>query len=104
MAEKNITLGGRRPLLTRILAAMALVAVYGISVLGTSAVVLATTTSSALAWRGGGRGWGGRGWGGGYGRGWGRGRGYGFYGGPVVVAPGYGCYWSYRWGRRICPY
>ena len=81
----------RYNILTRCLAVVALFFVY---VVGTSAVLVGATTSSAQAWvaRGGGRGWGGRGYyGRGYGRGWGRGYGYG---GPVVVAPGPRC-WCY---------
>jgi hypothetical protein len=90
-------MGKRYNILTRCLAALALMFVY---VASTSAILVGATTSSAEAqWRGRGRGWGGRGWGYG-GRGWGRG--YGFYGGPIVR--GRGCYWSPRWGRTICPY
>ena len=75
----------RYNILTRCLAALALLFVY---VASTSAILVGATTSPAQAWRGGGRG--GRGWGGrGYyrgGRGWGRG--YGYYGGrrsPLLV-------------------
>ena len=95
----------RYNILSRFLAAMALVVVYMVSVVGTSGLFLAASTSSAEA-RGRGRG-GGRGYGRGYGRGRGRGygRGYGF--GGVYVAPvvrGGGCYYSRRWGRVVCPY
>jgi hypothetical protein len=99
MAQKNT----RRNIVTRCLAAMALLFVYFVS---TSAVLVGTSTTAALAR--GGRGGGGWGRGGGYGRGggWGRGRGYGRgYGyGGVYVAPAVrgGCYYSYRWGRTIC--
>ena len=88
----------RYNILTRCLAALALLFVY---VVGTSAILVGATTSPAQAWRGGGRG--GRGWGGrGYyrgGRGWGRG--YGYYGGPVVVGPR--CWWN-AYGVRVCRY
>lgn len=91
----------RYNILTRCLAALALLFVY---VASTSAILVGATTSPAQAWRGGGRGWGGRGWGGrGYyrGGGWGYGRGYGYYGGPVVVAPGPRCWWN-AYGARVC--
>jgi hypothetical protein len=88
----------RYNILTRCLAALALLFVY---VASTSAILVGATTSPAQAWRGGGRG--GRGWGGrGYyrgGRGWGRG--YGYYGGPVVVGPR--CWWN-AYGVRVCRY
>ena len=81
---------------TRCLAALALLFVY---IASTSAILVGATTSPAQAWRGGGRG---------FGRGFGRGRG-GFYRGYYPRGYGYygyggGCYWSYRWGRYICPY
>jgi hypothetical protein len=100
----------RRTILSRALAALILVGIYCFSIVGVSALLVGASTTSAFArgggGRGGGRGGGGRGIGrgggrgvgfrgGGGGRGWGRGRG-------VYVAPG--CYWSPRWGRRICPY
>ena len=97
--SKNVS-AARYSIITRCLAALALVFVYFVS---TSAILVGASTTSVQAqgWgRGGGRGWGrgggwgrGRGWGWGRGRGWGRGYGYGG-----------GCYWSYRWGRYICPY
>ena len=86
----------RYNILTRALAALALLFVY---VASTSAILVGATTSPAQAWRGGGRCYY-RGGGWGRGRGWGRG--YGFYGGPRFVAPG--CYFSRRWGRVVCPY
>lgn len=106
----------RSPFLSRCLAALALVIVYGVSLVGTSAAFLTAGTTTAEA-RGGGRGGGGRGRGGGwargrggggwargrgrgYGRGYGYGRGFGFVAPPVVR----GCYWSRRYGRTICPY
>jgi hypothetical protein len=103
----------RRNLLTRCLAAAALVSVYCVGLIGASTIMLTAGSTAAQAQRGrggGGRG-GGRGFGrgggfrgGGFGRGGGfaRGRGYGFYGGPRFVAPG--CYFSRRWGRVVCPY
>jgi hypothetical protein len=101
----------RYNIVTRCIAAIALMFVYFVS---TSAVLVGTSTTPAQArgggggrggggfrgggfrgggfrgggFRGGGRGWGGRGWG----------RGIGIYG------YGGGCYFSYRWGRWICPY
>jgi hypothetical protein len=99
--SKNVSTT-RYSILTRGLAALALVFVYFVS---TSAILVGASTTSAQA-RGFGRGGGFRGGGfrgGGFrggwgrGRGWGWGRGYGYY--------GYGgCYFSYRWGRYICPY
>jgi hypothetical protein len=98
MAQKNT----RHNIVMRCLAAMALLFVYFVS---TSAVLVGASTTPALARGGRGGGWGrggGRGWG--RGGGWGRGRGYGY--GGVYVAPVVrgGCYYSYRWGRTICPY
>ncbi|MDB5574922.1 MAG: hypothetical protein JWR80_98 [Bradyrhizobium sp.] len=91
----------RYNILSRFLAAMALVFVYMVSVVGTSGLFLAASTSSADA-RGRGRGGGGRGYARGYARGRGRGRGYGY--GGVYVAPRVrgGCHYSYRWGRVVC--
>ena len=98
----------RYNILTRCLAALALLFVY---VASTSAVLVGASTSPAEA-RGGrggggrGGGWGrggGRGRGGGWGRGYGRGRGYGFYGGPVVVRGGPRCWWN-AYGVRVCRY
>ncbi|MEH2608888.1 hypothetical protein V1293_001177 [Bradyrhizobium sp. AZCC 1693] len=88
----------RYNVLTRCLAALALFFVYFVS---TSVVLVGATTSPAQAYRGGRGFYGGRGYGRGYGRGWGRGRGYGFYGGPVVVAPGPRCWWT-PYGVRRC--
>ena len=81
----------RYNILTRCLAALALMFVYVVS---TSAILVGTSTTQALAR--GGRGGSFRGGGRGFGRGFGRGRG--------VVVRGGGCYFSYRWGRYICPY
>ena len=79
----------RYNILTRCLAALALLFVY---VASTSAILVGGTTTSALArggrgfYRGGGRGfYGGRGYG----------RGYGFYGG------GARCWWNV-YGVRVC--
>jgi hypothetical protein len=93
----------RYNILTRCLAALALLFVY---VASTSAILVGGTTTSALArggrggggYRGGGRGFyrgGGRGFYGGRGYG----RGYGFYGAPVVVGPR--CSWN-AYGQRVC--
>jgi hypothetical protein len=82
----------RYNLLTRCLAAMALLFVY---VASTSAILVGATTSPAQAYRGGyrGGGWGYRG--GGYRRGWYPRGGYGYgYGGRR-------CWWSPR-GVRVC--
>jgi len=87
----------RLSLLTQCLAALAVVFVYSIGLIGSSLFVSAATSTAAEA-RGGGRGGGrGRGWSRGRGRGWGR----GVYIAPPVVR---GCYWSRRYGRTICPY
>ncbi|MEA2796449.1 MAG: hypothetical protein QOI87_3829 [Bradyrhizobium sp.] len=83
---------------TRCIAAMALVFVYFVS---TSAILVGASTTQAMARGGGGRGGGGRG-GGFRGGGWGRGRGRGW--GRGIGIRGGGCYFSYRWGRYICPY
>lgn len=89
----------RYNILTRCLAALALLFVY---VASTSAVLVGGTTS-AEAQRGRGRGYA-RGYARGYGRGRGRGyygRGYGFYGAPLIVRPGPRCYWN-PYGVRVC--
>ena len=92
----------RYNILTRCLAALALLFVY---VASTSAILVGGTTTSAQArgGRGGFRGGGFRGGGRGFyrGGGWGRGRGYGFYGGPVYVRPGPRCWWN-PYGVRVC--
>jgi hypothetical protein len=87
----------RYNILTRCLAALALLFVY---VASTSAILVGATTSPAQAYRGG-RGYY-RGGGRGYYRG-GRGfyRGRGFYGAPVVVAPRPRCWWN-AYGVRVC--
>jgi uncharacterized membrane protein len=109
-----------RSIVTRCLAAGVLLCIYCIGIVGTSALVLAASSTTADARGGGGRGGGGRGGGGRGGGGFrgggfrgggfrgggfrgggfrGRGRGWGWGG---YVEPG--CYYSYRWGRVICPY
>ena len=97
----------RYNILSRCLAATARVFVYMVSVVGTSGLFLAASTSSVEA-RGRGRGGGrGRGYARGYARGRGRGYGRGYGYGGVYVAPvvrGRGCYYSPRWGRTVCPY
>jgi hypothetical protein len=87
----------RYNILTRGLAALALLFVY---VASTSAILVGGTTTPAQAYRGG-RGYyrGGRGF---YrGGGFYRGRGYGYYGGPVYVRPGPRCWWN-PYGVRVC--
>jgi hypothetical protein len=84
----------RYNILTRCLAAMALLFVYFFS---TSAILVGATTSPAQAWRGGGRG---GGWGRGRG-GWGRGRGIGFYAPRAYIGPR--CFYN-RWGALVCRY
>jgi hypothetical protein len=78
----------RQKFLTRFLAAAAMVAIYCVSTLALSGVVLTGATTSAEAQRGRGRG---RGGGRGRGRGWGRGGG-GLWLAPLVVPP--------RWCHR----
>ena len=91
----------RYNILSRCLAALALVFVYVVS---TSAVLVGATTSPAQAYRGGGRG-GGRGYGRGYARGYGRGRGYGYGRGRGYGFYGGGprCWWNV-YGVRVCSY
>jgi hypothetical protein len=100
-----------RSIVTRCLAVGVLFFIYCAGIVGTSALVLAASTTAADARGGGG---GGRGGGGG-GRGGGGFRGGGFRGGGFrgggfrgrglgwggYIGPG--CYFSYRWGRVICP-
>lgn len=96
-----------RGLLTRSMAAVALVLLYGLSTVGVSGLIGA---SKAEARGRGGRGGGGirggvRGFRGGR-------RGFGRRGGFWLGAPAFygysnyndGCYWSPRWGRYVCPY
>ncbi len=103
-----------RGMLTRSMAAVALVMLYGLSTIGISSFVMgASKAEAARGGRGGGRG-GGRS--GGRGRGGGRGlrggRGGFWWGGPAIYSYGYyndgyyndGCYWSPRRGRYVCPY
>lgn len=93
-----------RGFLTRSLAAIVLVAFYGLSAIGVSSFVMGTPKAEARGRRGG-RGF--RGIRGGHrGRGF-RGRGI-WWGGPAFYGAygGYndGCYWSPRRGRWVCPY
>jgi hypothetical protein len=92
----------RYNILTRCLAALALLFVY---VASSSAILVGGTTTSAEARGGRGRGRGyARGYARGYGRGRGRGyygRGYGYYGAPVVVRPVPRCWWN-SYGVRVC--
>jgi hypothetical protein len=113
----------RYNIVTRCIAAIALLFVYFVS---TSAVLIGASTSPAQArgfgrgggfrgggfrgggfrgggFRGGGRGRGWGGWGPGLGLGLGLGLGS-YYGGYYPYGYGGGCYYSYRWGRYICPY
>ncbi|WP_229175109.1 hypothetical protein [Bradyrhizobium ivorense] len=87
----------RYNILTRCLAAVALLFVY---VASTSAILVGATTSPAQAYRGRG-GWGYRGGGWGYrGRGYGY-RGYGYRGGYGYGVVGPRCWWTPR-GVRVC--
>jgi hypothetical protein len=91
----------RYNILTRCLAALALLFVY---VASTSAILVGATTSPAQAYRGGRGGYRGGGFYRGGGRGFYRGRGYygrgyGYYGAPVVVGPR--CWWNV-YGVRVC--
>lgn len=98
-----------RHFLTRSLAVMTLLFMYGFSLIGGSALLLGTSTTSALARGGGGHGFGGgggRGFGGGGFRGGGfrgggfRGGGFGFgFGYPYY---GYGGYWPYYGDEGVC--
>jgi len=80
-----------RNVLTRSLAAMALLGIYGFSIIGASALLLGTSTPSALARGGGFHGGGFRG------AGFGLGLGLGFY--PLY---GYGGYYPYYGDRGVC--
>jgi hypothetical protein len=107
-----------RSIVTRCLAAAVLLGIYCAGIVGTSALLLVSSSTTADARGGGGRGGGGRGGGGFRGGGFrgggfrgggfrgggfrGRGRGWGWGGYGGYVEPG--CYYSYRWGRVICPY
>jgi hypothetical protein len=91
----------RYNILTRCLAALALLFVY---VASTSAILVGGTTSPAQAYRGGRGGYRGGGFYRGGGRGFYRGRGYygrgyGYYGAPLVVGPR--CWWN-AYGVRVC--
>jgi hypothetical protein len=90
-----------RKLLTRGLAMMALLCIYGFGLIGASAVLLGASTTSALARGGGGHGGGGgRGFGGGGFRGGGfRGGGFGLGYYPYYS---YGGYWPYYGDEGVC--
>jgi hypothetical protein len=86
-----------RNVLTRGLAVMTLLCMYGFSLIGGSALLLGASTTSALARGGGG---GGRGFGGGGFRGGGfRGGGFGF---GLYPYYGYGGYWPYYGDEGVC--
>jgi|SwirhisoilCB2_FD_contig_31_18949234_length_380_multi_2_in_0_out_0_1 hypothetical protein len=63
MATSTLT-SGTRPLLTRVLAATALLSIYCVSMVATTGAIMSatTTTAEARGGRGRGRGWRGRGW------------------------------------------
>jgi len=90
-----------RTILTRCLAVLAVLFVYGAYLVGATILMTASSTE-AQARRRGGRGWGRGGgiyFGGGY-----PAYGYGYGYSPYYVAPGPRCYWSRRWRRTICRY
>ena len=94
-----------RNFLTRGLAVMALLCVYGLGIIGASALLLGASSTSALA-RGGGRGFGGGGFRGGGFRGGGfRGRGAGFglgLGLGLYPYGYYGGYYPYYGDEGVC--
>ncbi len=93
-----------RGMLTRSMAAVALVLLYGLSTIGISSFVMGTP--KAEAGRGGRRGGRGRGGGRGF-HGRRGGRGGFWWGGPALYSGYYyddSCYWSPRRGRYVCPY
>ncbi len=95
-----------RNIVTRSLAVMALLCMYGFSLVGASALLLGASTTPALA-RGGGRGGGFGGFRGGGFRGGGfrgrgfRGAGFGF-GLGLYPYYGYGGYWPYYGDEGVC--
>jgi hypothetical protein len=95
-----------RNTLTRGLAVMALLCIYGFSGIGASALLVSASTTSALARGGGGHG-GGHGGGGfhGFHGGGFRGRGFGYGWGPGFYpygGYGYGGYWPYYGDIGVC--
>jgi len=104
MAHKRTSF---RAFLTRSLAVMTLLCMYGFSLIGGSALLLGASTTSALARGGGGRGFGGGGFHGGGFRGGGfrgggfRGGGFGF-GLGLYPYYGYGGYWPYYGDEGVC--
>jgi hypothetical protein len=104
MAENRTSF---RRILTRALALMAMLCIYGFSFIGASALLLGASSTSALA-RGGGHGGfgggGGRGFGGG-GRGFGGGfRGGGFRGAGIGLGLGLGLGYGYPYYGGYYPY
>jgi hypothetical protein len=95
---QNVT-KAHRSVLTRCLAALALTGVYCFSLVGTSAIFLTASTTTADAQRGRGRG-GGRG--GGFGRGRGRGGGFVVRGRGRGRGWGGGCAFNPIYGRVVC--
>jgi hypothetical protein len=95
-----------RGTLTRSLAAVALVLLYGLSTIGISSFITGVPKAEAGGRRGGHRG--GRGFRGrGGGRGFRGGRAGFWWGGPALYSSYYyddSCYWSPRRGRYVCPY
>ena len=87
-----------RKILTRGLAVMALLCMYGFSLIGGSALLLGASTTSVLA-RGGGHGFGG----GFHGHFHGHGAGFGLGFGPGLYPYyGYGGYWPYYGDVGVC--
>ncbi|RJF76552.1 hypothetical protein D4Q52_05250 [Rhodopseudomonas palustris] len=91
----------RKGMLARVLAAVALTGIYGLSLVGTSAAFLTATTTTADAQRGRGRGRGGGFYRGGRGRGFYRG-GRGYYRGGRGWGYRGGCVFNPVYGRVIC--
>jgi hypothetical protein len=85
-----------RRIVTRSLAVIVMLCVYGIGLIGGSALLLGASSTSALA-RGGGRGFGGGGFRGGGFRGAGIGLGLGYYGYPY-----YSGYYPYYQDEGVC--
>jgi hypothetical protein len=88
------TSSGARRALTRVLAAAALLAIYCVSTVAVTGVMMTSGVTSAQARGWGGRG--GRGWGGGRGRGWGgRGRGRHWACRHNGYTSGRHCFWAW---------
>jgi hypothetical protein len=86
-----------RNVLTRGLAVIALLCIYGLTIMGASALLLGASTTSALARGGGGHGGGGGFHGGGF-----RGAGFGFGLGLGYPYYGYGGYYPYYGDAGVC--